>query len=142
MYQEWYGFFKNRLNMKNFVSYKGRSLNFGDYVEVYRNLRNHKFSVRVNGLVVGYVDEIKLENVLTKVGKSGRERVLLEKQKNVHAFICGTVVEEINIEDQTLDQLYYNPFEVDRWVMKSHRNIAVSSTNYVLMRYGQVFMVT
>ena len=67
--------------MKNFVSYKGRSLNFGDYVEVYRNLRNHKFSVRVNGLVVGYVDEIKLENVLTKVGKSGRERVLLEKKR-------------------------------------------------------------
>ena len=128
--------------MKNFVSFKDRSLNVGDYVEVYRNLKNNKFSVRVNGLVVGYVDEIKLENVVTKVGKAGRERVLLEKQKNVHAFICGTVIEDFNIEDQTLDQLYYNPYDVDRWVMKEYRNINVCSTNYVWMRCGQVFMVT
>lgn len=128
--------------MKNFVPFKGRSLNYGDYVEVYRNLKNNKFSVRVKGVVVGYVDEIKLENVKTKVGKAGRDRVLRESQKNVHAFICGTVIEDFNIEDQTLDQLFYNPYEVDRWVMKSHRNIHIASTNYVWMRYGQVFMVT
>lgn len=128
--------------MKNFISYKGRSLNFGDYVEVYRNLKNNKFSVRVNGLVVGYVDEIKLENVMTKVGKAGRKRVLLEKQKNVHAFICGTVIKDFKYDEITLDQLYYNPYDVDRWVMKYHRNIAIASTNYVVMKCGQVYMVT
>lgn len=128
--------------MKNFVSFKGRSLNYGDNVEIYRNLKNHKFSVRVKGLVVGYVDEINLVNVKTKVNRAGYLRALRESQKNVHAFICGEVVEKIDLNnDDELNQLYYNPFEVDRWVLRNQRNVSIQSTNYAILKDQQVFVI-
>lgn len=60
-------------------------------VFVYRNLHKNCLSVRdvKTGLVVAHVDSIVLKNVKFKVSKSGRERVLREKRKNVHAGVEG-----------------------------------------------------
>lgn len=64
------------------------------HVEVYRNLHNGKMSVRdcKTHRVIAHVDNITLAGVGFRVSKAGRERVLREGRKNVHAFVSGKVV--------------------------------------------------
>lgn len=71
--------------------YKGRNLDHGARVEVYRNLRmkGRMYSVRQNGLVVGHTSRINLRNCCFVVNESGRQRVLKSRRKNVHAFVVG-----------------------------------------------------
>lgn len=61
---------------------------------VYFNLHKRLFSVtqkneRNTWVVVAHVDNIELKNVQFKVSEAGRQRVLREKRKNVHAFLEG-----------------------------------------------------
>lgn len=63
-------------------------------VRVYRNLRNGKLTVQeyIKGKgwrVLKHVDHIYLKDADFSVSQAGRERVLREKQKNVHAYITG-----------------------------------------------------
>lgn len=60
-------------------------------VEVYRNLHNGKMSIRdaKTKLVLGHADQVFLHQTEFKVSQAGRERVLKEKKKNVHAVVEG-----------------------------------------------------
>lgn len=62
-------------------------------VRVYRNLNKKCLSVqaRVDGRwkVIRHVDSITLLEPCFTVSTAGRERVLREKRKNVHAFVVG-----------------------------------------------------
>lgn len=62
----------------------------------YFNLHRHCFSVRAlegpdKGRVVAHADAVHLQNVTFKVSEAGRQRVLREKRKNVHAGAVGTL---------------------------------------------------
>lgn len=61
--------------------------------KVYKNLHNGKWSIASveTGLVVGHADLVLLEDTKFLISESGRQRVLKEKSKNVHAYIVGTV---------------------------------------------------
>ena len=61
-------------------------------VKVYRNLRFRDrvmYSVKAGGRVVARVPEILLSEVSLTVSEAGRQRVLREKRKNVHAYVVG-----------------------------------------------------
>ena len=73
----------------NFTSFKGRAINPNAKIKVYRNLHNGKMSVQQGGLVVGHCDEILINRAEFIVNESGRQRVIKEKRKNVHAFVTG-----------------------------------------------------
>ena len=70
-------------------------------VHVYKNLNREKqglkdcwsVKTKVDGKwkVIAYVESITLKVSCFKVRQGGRERVLKERQKNVHAWIEGTV---------------------------------------------------
>ena len=81
---------------------------------VYFNLHKHLFSVqeKVNGQwkVVGHTDDITLYNVTFKVSEAGRQRVLKEKRKNVHAFVEGTLSPSPLVCDNPLI-IRYNPYK-------------------------------
>jgi len=64
----------------------------GRRVFVYKNLHENCWSVRdkESGHVVAHADRVELTDVKLKVGAAGRERVLREKSKNVHAGLDGT----------------------------------------------------
>lgn len=95
---------------------------------VYFNLHKHVFSCknRKTGLVNRdyYSTALKLSNCEFKVSEAGRQRVLKEKRKNVHAGVVGNVVAiDITIEDldnplNELTQLTYNPYKYDSFVVK------------------------
>lgn len=69
-------------------------------VHIYRNLKHRDrrawsvmaFDGPNKGKVVDVVDGVVLKDVRFVVNESGRQRVLREKQKNVHAFVDGTLV--------------------------------------------------
>jgi len=65
-------------------------------VRVYFNLHKKKLSVQQKTAkgwrVWTHADKIGLENVIFKVSEAGRQRVLRERKKNVHAFVEGDLV--------------------------------------------------
>ena len=89
---------------------KNETLEHGDRVEVYRNLHNNTFSVRLlrprlgrgdysrwrlKGKVIKHLENwmtLNLQNVKFAVQPAGRDKVRREGRKNVHAFVRGTVV--------------------------------------------------
>ena len=59
--------------------------------QVYRNLHNDMWSIRnaATGLVIGHALLVKLVSAEFIVREAGRQRVLQEQRKNVHAFVEG-----------------------------------------------------
>ena len=65
-------------------------------VDVYRNLHNGLYSIKARsgnnkGLVVAHAQQVWLDDVEFVVSDAGRNRVLREKKKYVHAFVRGTL---------------------------------------------------
>ena len=96
----------------------------GERVMVYYNLHKHTFSVQKSGLVLLHVDYIKLKDVEFRVRSGGREKVNLEKRKNVHAFVIGNVVDFCEFPCDTLPEetdgkvITYNPYVNKSFVVK------------------------
>lgn len=92
----------------------------GKRVSVYRNLTRKCLSVMIDGKVVEYVDSIVLTHARLTVRPAGRRKVLETKQKNVHAFITGTVscVSPNTFDTTGMEEVTYNPYKYETWVMK------------------------
>jgi len=112
-------------------------------VRIYRNLNNGKISIqdKKTNLVVGYADAVYLvphtEQTAVKcvVLQGGRNRVLKEKRKNVHAYLEGAIASFTNFEPlkgrsfepcQTSEDgskattaLTYNPYKMDTFSIKA-----------------------
>jgi len=91
-------------------------------VEVYRNLNKDCFSVRQGGIVRFYTNSIILKNADFVVREKGRQKVLTEKRKNVHAFIKGYVIPAVETMFESNGQILmdwpwsavsYNPYIID-----------------------------
>jgi hypothetical protein len=95
-------------------------------IDVYWNSHKKLFSVRKDGKVTRHVSQIMLCDCVFKVSKKGRERVLREQKKNVHAFVSG---HECYLPRQNgMTEIYYNPYEVDSFVVGG---CPISSADYV-----------
>ena len=90
-------------------------------VFVYFNLRKKVFSVKAlngeaKGLVVKHSSNLILKNVLFKVSQVGRNRVLAQKRKNVHAGVVGELVTNEIFEELILThnirEVTYNPYKL------------------------------
>lgn len=84
-------------------------------VECYLNLHKNKFSIRARsgikrGLVIGHQTTVLLRGVTPRISEAGRQRVLRERRKNVHACLRGTLVDRISPGDEPAYQLSYNPY--------------------------------
>lgn len=89
---------------------KGRTLSVDQRVKVYFNLHKKCFSIqdKNTGLVVAHAPSVKMKNVEFKVSEKGRQRVLREKKKNVHAFVVGLF--QIDVEKACNEPVFYNPY--------------------------------
>lgn len=89
-------------------------------VFVYFNLHKLVFSVkdRRTGLVVAHSPTVRLEGAEFRVQEGGRQRVLREHRKNVHAGVCGKVLEtteEVIVPSGGIE-ITYNPYKYDSFV--------------------------
>lgn len=102
---------------------KGRTIEVGQKVKVHYNLHKHLFSVTdmKTNLVVGHSESVQLVDVVFKVSEKGRQRVLRDKKKNVHAYAVGVYVGcGIGDEDK---QARYDPYKFETFVMEDGQPI-------------------
>jgi hypothetical protein len=90
----------------------------GEKVFVYKNLHKKCFSVKLvkTGRVIAHVNEIILRDAVFKVSEAGRQRVIREKRKNVHAGVVG-IVADIKILCQ-LKGVTYNPYKNGSFIFR------------------------
>jgi hypothetical protein len=87
---------------------------------IYWNLHKNVWSVKAldgpkKGKVVAHAKTLLIENAEFKVSERGRQRVIKERSKNVHAGVVGTVVAMDAIFDVSHSdtQVSYNPYKSD-----------------------------
>jgi len=87
-------------------------------VKVYKNLTRNTWSIQdyKTRKVIGYSDDIRLENAKFVVSEKTRQRVIKEGKKYVHAFVVGELVDTID-KYWKLTEFYetvrYNPYMFD-----------------------------
>ena len=94
-------------------------------VDVYRNLHTGLWSVRQGGVVRCHIDRLFMYGCRMVVSQNGRQRVLEEGRKNVHAVIRGKVAparDANNIIDCIAKvgirefDIVYNPCEFEQFM--------------------------
>ena len=116
------------LNFKGNCYYCNTVLSVPERVAVYYNLEKKTYSIMDHsgerkGLVIGYGDDILLSSVEFKVSEKGRQRVIREKKKNVHAYVIGRF-EDPNFAFwigrlKSIKEAQYNPYR-DRTFVTVH----------------------
>lgn len=91
----------------------------GKRVSVYRNLHKNCWSVVSRsgddyGRVIAHTMELRLLCAEFKVSESGRQRVLREQKKNVHASVWG-FVEVLDFNPLGGERVSYNPYKACRF---------------------------
>ena len=100
------------------------SLFLGKKVMVYFNLHKKTFSVSYDNKVIIHADYVKLGDVEFRVRTGGRDRVRSEKQKNVHAFVIGNLLEYCEYPCENIPNppstniITYNPYKHETFVYK------------------------
>ena len=97
------------------------------YVYVYKNLHKDCWSVKQHGLVKAHIskdEEVGLWDCYFHVDIKGREKVLKEKRKNVHAFVKGYLQDAEKVSTNPLVmtkevEVTYNPYKYETFVDKS-----------------------
>jgi hypothetical protein len=112
----------------------------------YFNLHRKCFSIKAlegpnKGRVVAHSDKVLLSDGVFKVSEAGRQRVLRERKKNVHAGVVGQWVGSLD-DELTIERIVYNgtpitynPYKYDSFVhlygehpIKTGRLVALSVT--------------
>lgn len=88
-------------------------MNIGDHVEAYWNLHRDCLSVRPRGGRVEHLTAVTLTNVRFAVQPAGRDKVIRERRKNVHAFVRGivTAINDDVAPNPSGMLVRYNPYE-------------------------------
>lgn len=103
-------------------------------VEVYKNLRNGKYSIRSKGKVIDHKDVVAIDNPTFVVQPGGRARVLKEKQKNVHAFVRGEL-KTSNFSTKGFEKVRYNPYVTGHFQNSNGENV-ISGSLAILTNSG------
>ena len=112
-------------------------------VFVYYNLHRHLWSIKAlegpqKGLVIGHSDTVLLSNAVPKVSEAGRQRVLREKRKNVHAGIVGELVHREVEGYFPGSEVTYNPYKYTSFVYKDTEE-AYGGSEYAYMDNRRVY---
>lgn len=113
----------------------------GESVFVYFNLHKKVWSVksRTTGRVLCHTTTVTLSNATGKISESGRQRVIREKRKNVHAGITGTISEKpITVPLMRYRHITYNPYKYDSFVYLDDDTEKFDGADYVELGKGYV----
>ena len=129
-------------------------------VFVYFNLHRKCFSVKAlegefKGRVIAHASYVSLNDCTFKVSESGRQRVLREKRKNVHAGVVGTI-QSIIFGDQQSDlakfrknctyclafdkphkRVKYNPYKFDKFY-REEDNVCIPVEKHQLVSLAKL----
>ena len=112
-------------------------------VEIYFNLHKRLFSIRErHGKVIAHKRWVGLVRPTFVVQQGGRERVLRDKSKNVHAFVKGYLQDADNVSrnPQVITrevEVTYNPYKYETFVDKKDESF-VYYADEVLLSHNKV----
>ena len=114
-------------------------------VYVYKNLHKDCWSIKQHGLVKAHIPKdhaIGLWDCYFHVDAKGREKVLREKRKNVHAFVKGYLqdAENVSRNPQVITrevEVTYNPYKYETFVEKDTEKFAYYADE-VLLTHNKV----
>ena len=86
-------------------------------VDIYWNIHKKCYSVRHKGKVIDRGEDFALRNVTCVVQPAGRERVIREGRKNVHAFLRGDLIplSTCAMKIGEAKTMRYNPYKMKTW---------------------------
>jgi hypothetical protein len=115
-------------------------INLNKPIKVYRNLHKQCWSVQQDGLVKAHTNSIKLFDCEFIVNQAGREKVIKERRKNVHAFIKGYISELFNtiLDEHFGTEVTYNPYK-NEFFYKKESGESIRSADAVLLDDRKVF---
>lgn len=117
-------------------------------VFVYYNLHKSLWSIKAlegaqKGKVIEHAEQVILFDAVPKVSEAGRQRVLKEQSKNVHAGITGKLFATNNKVFESSDTLFkeitYNPYKFCSFVYKDDNDIPYKGSNVVYMANKRVY---
>lgn len=126
-------------------------------VAVYWNLHRKCWSIQSRegadyGRVIAHAQEVSIDRPEYRVNQAGRERVLRECKKNVHAFVVGGLICYRDLEGKVVEggrapvrlnahmtEVYYNPYKVAEFVIKKTGEAIKSSIEAYLSRTKRVY---
>jgi hypothetical protein len=91
-------------------------------VRVFKNLKHDCYSIMQRGIIKASARQVRLSGVEFRVREAGRQRVLREKRKNIHAFAVGRLVDYVhpsdsrNIEPMVGRGAFYDPYRFPSFV--------------------------
>lgn len=106
-------------------------------VAVYFNLHKKTFSIKAleganKGRVIDYSDDVTIENATFKVSQAGRNRVLQEKRKNVHAYVIGEL--KSTTEAAIVgEKITYNPYLYNSFVTSMNKTAVFNAKEAFLV---------
>lgn len=112
-------------------------------VFVYRNLHKDCWSIKAlegmnRGHVIAHAKKVTLWNCRFKVSEAGRQRVIKEQRKNVHAGVVGYVDDSLanwDVVGNTSIPVTYNPYKYDSFVRadEGHYGEPINAATFVFM---------
>lgn len=116
-------------------------------VFVYFNLHRKVWSVRAlngpnKGRVIAHAVQVGLAEVSFRVSEAGRQRVLRERKKNVHAGVAGTLLWVDTVERPWTPagapadaiRVSYNPYAAPTFTeVETHARLPVKSAVFVML---------
>ena len=103
--------------------------------KVYFNLHKKLFSVVdvKTGMVIDHSYGLSLNNAKFRVQEAGRQRVLREKRKNVHAYVVGELDLNYAIPADA-EEVTYNPYLYNSFVFKGDYPTPVKTAYKVFLK--------
>jgi len=93
-------------------------IDYSRKVFVYKNLHKDCWSIKQDGLVKAHTEEVRMWDCAFQVNAKGRQKVLDEQRKNVHAGIKGYIDEVCDLEFDNAIEVTYNPYKYNSFVDK------------------------
>ena len=116
-----------------------------DRVKVYRNLNRDCWSVLgKDDRLLLHAEALVLKNCQFVVQPGGRQRVVLEGRKNVHAFAKGTIAPMASHKEfrPVLKRVLYNPYQAATFRWEHEPDIPVAESECVLLNNdGKLYAV-
>lgn len=91
-------------------------------VRVFKNFKHGCYSIMQRGVIKASARVVRLSDVEFRVRENGRQRMIREKRKNVHAFAVGRLVDYVHPSDSRDIAppdgrgLFYDPYRFGSFV--------------------------
>ena len=113
-------------------------IDYSRKVFVYKNLHKDCWSIKQDGLVKAHTEEVRMWDCAFQVNAKGRQKVLDEQRKNVHAGIKGYIDNDQQVPSGV--EVTYNPYKYDSFVDKA-TELPIYSSQFTTLTKHKVVAV-